>query len=117
MADNKLSQLTAASSAAASDLLYLVQSSTSKRITVSNLFSSAAFSNATINTGSITNVSISNATLSNATLSNASITLANVAAPATAANTGTIGTVVFDSNYVYVCVATNTWKRANLNSW
>jgi hypothetical protein len=112
MADNKLSQLTAASSAAASDLLYLVQSSTSKRITVSNLFSSAAFSNATINTGSITNVSISNATLSNA-----SITLANVAAPATAANSGTIGTVVFDSDYVYVCVATNTWKRANLNSW
>lgn len=112
MADNKLSQLAAASSATASDLLYLVQSSTSKRITVSNLFTSAAFSNATINTGSITNV-----TVSNATLSNASITLANVAVPETAANSGTVGTVVFDSDYVYVCVATNTWKRANLNSW
>lgn len=38
MADAKLSELTAATSAAASDSLYLVQSSTSKKITVANLF-------------------------------------------------------------------------------
>jgi len=40
MADSKLSELTAATSAAASDLMYIVQSSTSKKITVANLFSS-----------------------------------------------------------------------------
>jgi len=38
MADAKLSELTAATSAAASDSMYLVQSSTSKKITVANLF-------------------------------------------------------------------------------
>jgi len=38
MADAKLSEMTAANSAAASDSMYLVQSSTSKKITVANLF-------------------------------------------------------------------------------
>src|SRR6056300_673334 len=38
MADSKLSEMTAATSAAASDSMYLVQSSTSKKITVANLF-------------------------------------------------------------------------------
>jgi hypothetical protein len=37
MADSKVSELTAATSAAAADLLYLVQSNTSKKITVANL--------------------------------------------------------------------------------
>ena len=42
MADAKLSELTAATSAAASDTTYLVQSATSKKITVANLFGSVA---------------------------------------------------------------------------
>ena len=42
MADNKLSELTAAASAGATDILYLVQSSTSKSITTANLFTSIA---------------------------------------------------------------------------
>ena len=42
MADSKLSELTAATSAAAGDSLYLVQSSTSKQITTANLFASVA---------------------------------------------------------------------------
>jgi len=40
MADSKVSELTAATSAAAADQLYIVQSSTSKRITIANLFKS-----------------------------------------------------------------------------
>jgi hypothetical protein len=42
MADAKLSELTAATSAAASDSTYLVQSATSKRITIANLFGTIA---------------------------------------------------------------------------
>lgn len=42
MADSKVSELTAASSAGSSDLLYIVQSNTSKKITIANLFASAA---------------------------------------------------------------------------
>lgn len=38
MADAKVSELTAASSAAASDLLYIVDSTTSKKITIEDLF-------------------------------------------------------------------------------
>lgn len=38
-------------------------------------------------------------------------------APATSTSTGTKGTVVWDSGFIYVCVATNTWRRASLNSW
>jgi len=38
MADAKLSELTAATSAASSDSMYLVQSNTSKKITVANFF-------------------------------------------------------------------------------
>jgi hypothetical protein len=30
---------------------------------------------------------------------------------------GIQGEIVFDTNYVYICVATNTWKRAPLSSW
>ena len=37
--------------------------------------------------------------------------------PASAGATGTQGAVVVDSNYIYVCVATNTWKRTALSSW
>lgn len=37
--------------------------------------------------------------------------------PATATATGNAGDIAWDSNYIYVCVATNTWKRTALSSW
>ena len=37
--------------------------------------------------------------------------------PATASSAGNAGDICFDSNYIYYCVATNTWKRAALSSW
>jgi hypothetical protein len=37
--------------------------------------------------------------------------------PGSSSATGTAGTITWDSNYVYVCVATNTWKRSALSSW
>jgi hypothetical protein len=37
--------------------------------------------------------------------------------PASPSATGTAGWIAFDSNYVYVCIATNTWKRLNLQNW
>lgn len=39
------------------------------------------------------------------------------AAPANASATGTAGDIRYDANYVYVCVATNTWKRAAIATW
>jgi hypothetical protein len=38
-------------------------------------------------------------------------------APSTATSTGTTGDLRSDGSYVYVCTATNTWKRASLTTW
>ncbi len=37
--------------------------------------------------------------------------------PATASSTGVRGTIAWDADYVYVCTATNTWKRSALTTW
>lgn len=31
--------------------------------------------------------------------------------------TGSAGEIAWDDNYIYICVATNTWKRAALSTW
>lgn len=41
----------------------------------------------------------------------------HVAAPATSSTACTAGNWSCDSNYIYVCVATNTWRRSALSSW
>tara|TARA_R110002072_G_scaffold292060_1_gene460481 strand:+ start:403 stop:795 length:393 start_codon:yes stop_codon:yes gene_type:complete len=35
-------------------------------------------------------------------------------APEAASATGTIGEIKFTADYIYVCVATNTWKRVDI---
>jgi len=37
--------------------------------------------------------------------------------PASSTAIGKKGDVVFDANYVYVCIADNTWKRSPLTTW
>lgn len=37
--------------------------------------------------------------------------------PATSGATGTAGDIQWDASYIYVCTATNTWKRAALSTW
>ena len=37
--------------------------------------------------------------------------------PASATAAGNAGDICWDSSYVYVCVATNTWKRAAIATW
>ena len=38
-------------------------------------------------------------------------------APASATATGTTGEIRFTADYIYVCVATNTWKRTAISTW
>lgn len=91
----KISELTATGSIAGNGLLAVVDNSgttpVTKQITVSNLLSNSA------------NVKA------------AGIITATV--PETSSSNGVTGTVRYDSSYVYVCIATNTWKRATLNTW
>jgi len=37
--------------------------------------------------------------------------------PASASDTGTLGQICWDANYIYVCVGTNSWKRSALSTW
>ena len=37
--------------------------------------------------------------------------------PAGVSSTGTQGEICWDANYLYVCTATNTWRRAALSTW
>jgi hypothetical protein len=37
--------------------------------------------------------------------------------PASATATGTAGQVRWDTDYIYVCTATNTWKRVAISTW
>ena len=38
-------------------------------------------------------------------------------APATSSSTGQPGTIAYDSDYIYICVAANTWKRVAVVTW
>ena len=37
--------------------------------------------------------------------------------PANSTSTGVAGTVAWDSTHIYVCIATNTWKRVAIATW
>lgn len=51
------------------------------------------------------------------TVADDSIQINTAKTPASATATGTTGQVCWDSSYIYVCTATNTWKRAALATW
>lgn len=38
-------------------------------------------------------------------------------APSSASDTGTLGEIRWDANYMYVCTASNTWKRSAISTW
>jgi len=45
------------------------------------------------------------------------IRIATANTPASAGATGTTGEIAWDANYIYVCTATNTWKRTAISTW
>ena len=45
------------------------------------------------------------------------IRLRTAKTPATAGASGNAGDVCWDASYIYVCVATNTWKRSTIATW
>jgi hypothetical protein len=66
----------------------------------------ATFGGALLATGTLTANAASNA-----------FRITNSQTPASAAATGTAGTIAWDSSYIYVCTATNTWKRVAIATW
>lgn len=45
------------------------------------------------------------------------IRVATAKTPASATDTGSAGEICWDANYIYVCTATNTWKRSAIATW
>jgi hypothetical protein len=45
------------------------------------------------------------------------IRVATAKTPASATATGTAGEVCWDADYIYVCTATDTWKRTAISTW
>jgi hypothetical protein len=45
------------------------------------------------------------------------VRIATAKTPASASDTGTAGEICWDADYIYVCTATNTWKRSAISTW
>jgi len=52
----------------------------------------------------------------NLSVLSANLVLSN-AVPANFNSVGIAGTIRHDADYLYICVATNTWKRVQLSTW
>jgi hypothetical protein len=40
-----------------------------------------------------------------------------VTVPTNATSTGVAGSYAYNTSYLYICVATNTWKRVAITAW
>jgi hypothetical protein len=50
-------------------------------------------------------------------IASTSIRVRNSSTPSSASDTGAQGEIRWDANYLYICVAANTWKRVALEAW
>ena len=46
-----------------------------------------------------------------------SLVLANVFVPTAYNSTGSKGQLAWDNEHLYICIANNSWKRANIAAW
>lgn len=102
----KVSELTALTNVPGTSLLLTVEqpgtaNAATKKVTLTNLMANV----------SVNAVFTQNTTVKALYYSNTTNTPANSSA------TGVRGEVRVDSDYVYVCVANNTWKRSALSTW
>ena len=68
--------------------------------------------------GSDGNVGIGTSSPTNALdVAGDSIRIRTSQTPATASASGNQGEIAWDANYIYICVATNTWKRVAISTW
>ena len=45
------------------------------------------------------------------------LTFANVYIPTLSNSQGLSGQITWDNSYIYICIGTDTWKRANISTW
>ncbi len=73
--------------------------------------------NITITTGVNGNISIAPNGSGKVVLSTDVVNISETKTPASASATGTAGDVCWDADYIYVCTATDTWKRVAISTW
>jgi hypothetical protein len=57
------------------------------------------------------------ATNGNAATATVATRVTNTAPPVATNSTGTAGEIRYDNFYIYICISTDTWRRAQLGSW
>jgi hypothetical protein len=70
-----------------------------------------------IGTSATTTTQFTGTTSSTVVVSGQNLRLVTQRTPASASATGVKGDICHDTNYIYVCTATNTWKRVAIASW
>jgi hypothetical protein len=66
--------------------------------------------------GSTTNINIGGGVGTCTTTIDGDLVIPNET-PASATAAGTAGQIVWDTDYIYICTATNTWKRVAIGTW
>jgi len=69
-------------------------------------------------TSTLGNLVVNGTTTVNSSLvSNGNLIVASSYVPTANTSPGTKGQIIYDGNYIYVCVATNTWRRTSIATW
>jgi len=71
----------------------------------------AAAGRTAVELGAANSVTFTDLTLTGA------LTIASPSVPAAINSTGVAGRIAFTNNFLYICVATNTWRRVQLGTW
>lgn len=75
----------------------------------------------TVNVATITTVNVqaitTNTFVSETATVNSIFTMTTALTPANSTAIGIQGQIAWDVNYIYVCVANNTWKRTAMSTW
>lgn len=127
MAIKKITELAAANSVANSDLLVTVTSpsgsAATKKITVQNFFGNISTTVVVNNTATVSSLTTTSGTVQanltiNGTLISNNLIVTTTTTPANSTSTTiTIGSIFYDSNYLYIATANNVVKRALLSTF
>tara|TARA_B100001778_G_C18409398_1_gene548029 strand:- start:389 stop:796 length:408 start_codon:yes stop_codon:yes gene_type:complete len=135
MADQKVSELSTLTTPASEDLILVVDNPNgtpaSKSITLKNLFG-AVPANTVVNrltTNANTTLNGSNtyitanvnatgiSTINQLKVANNHLVISTAQTPGSNSATGAAGEIAWDTDYIYVCIADNIWKRVAISSF